>query len=63
MSYQDDEEFKIGDEEEEDADLDLGLEDPIEEDDILADDLIEEDLIDDEEEESEFAGLDGDSAY
>jgi hypothetical protein len=56
MSYTDDEELKIGDAEEEDADLDdeaLSLEDP-----LLDDDLIPEDDDDDLTGEG-FAGIDG----
>ncbi|MFA6251268.1 MAG: hypothetical protein WC603_01415 [Candidatus Paceibacterota bacterium] len=52
MSYNDDEEIKIGDLEE-DTDLDDDLGEPID-DDVLADD----DLLDDE-----FAGLDGSAEY
>lgn len=54
MSYNDDEEVKMGDlEEEEDADLGDDLGEPLD-DDVLADD----DLLEDE-----FAGLDGSADY
>jgi hypothetical protein len=60
MSYNDDEELKIGDssepEEEEDG---LDLVDPLDE--PLDDDLLSEEEEDDDELSSEFAGLDGSS--
>ncbi len=50
MSYSEDEEFKIDDVEDEDADLDLDSSDPLLDDDLLSDD--------DDDMES-FAGIDG----